>query len=141
MKTYKTKEEARETKANRAITIVEIEHTTEGHCYIGVKANFDIFTKAIEAKGHPEIRSIIAGHDIFEAIQVVHHCDRCGAIVSGAAYQQQEWTRFGNQRVKVTARYCQGCANTMRTIGAGEYTAMEERANETPSYEPTYKED
>ena len=141
MKTYKTKEEARETKANGAITIVEIEHTTEGHCYIGVKASFDVFKQAIEAKGHPEIGSIIAGHDIFEAIQAVHHCDRCGAIVSGAAYQQQEWTRFGGQRVKVIARYCQGCADTMMAIGVGEYSVMQERAANIPSYEPVGKED
>ena len=67
-------------------------------------------------------------------------CERCRKKIDGnTAYQQQEWSRFGRNKIKVTAWYCDDCHQLLISIGAGEYTAMEERAGVVPSYEPAYK--
>lgn len=69
-------------------------------------------------------------------------CDRCHAEVDGdVAYKQQEWTSWAGKRVRVTAYYCQACAGTLRAIGAGERSAMEERASSRPDMTPEHKED
>jgi len=142
MNTHQTIAEAREANIETgAVAIAEIEHVTIGHCYIGIKANFDTFQRAMRSKGHPEITAIIAGHDIRASQPIVRHCDRCGAVVPETAYHQQEWTRFGGQKVRVTAWYCEGCRQVLQSIGQGEYSAMQERANDIPSYEPAYKAD
>lgn len=67
-------------------------------------------------------------------------CTRCCETVDyRVAYKQLEWTRLGGQKVKVQAHYCEGCRRTLQAVGMGEKSAMEERAAEVPSYEPTNK--
>ena len=69
-------------------------------------------------------------------------CERCGVqIDTRTAYHQMEWTRFGGKRIQVNAYYCNDCKQLLTSIGQGEYTDMQARANEKPSYEPYTKED
>ncbi len=67
-------------------------------------------------------------------------CERCGTKVdSRTAYSQLEWSRFGGKKVQVQAHYCESCRKVLQQVGIGEVTAMEDRAAEAPSYEPTHK--
>lgn len=69
-------------------------------------------------------------------------CERCNAkIDTRKVYSQKEWTRFGGQKVQVTAYYCDSCHNILTSVGAGEITDMEHRSGYVPSYEPHTKED
>lgn len=68
-------------------------------------------------------------------------CNRCGKHVTKDAYHQLEWFRAGGLKGKVQTYYCDGCARLLRSIGAGEYTDMGDRAAHVPSYEPQYKGD
>ena len=70
-----------------------------------------------------------------------NHCERCGAEVAKDAYHQEEWARFGGRAVKVAAYYCAACHGLLASIGAGEYTELQERAGNKPGYEPYTKED
>jgi Zn finger protein HypA/HybF involved in hydrogenase expression len=65
-------------------------------------------------------------------------CTRCGkAIDTRNTYSQIEnW-----QGKKVISHYCDGCKTLLTTIGQGEYTAMQDRAQVNPGYEQGNKED
>ncbi len=55
-------------------------------------------------------------------------CDRCGVEVDReTAYTQIEKSTWHGQRISVTAHYCDKCAATLRTVGAGEHSAMDDR--------------
>ena len=69
-------------------------------------------------------------------------CERCGRqIDSRTAYRQQETDYLGASKIKVTAYYCEHCRQLLNNIGAGEYTALEERASADQDNTPYYKED
>jgi len=57
-------------------------------------------------------------------------CERCGAVIErDTAYRQTEWTTWSGKRVKCSAYYCETCRHLLATIGEGEYTALQERAD------------
>jgi len=77
-----------------------------------------------------------------EAADYTVPCDRCGVKVdSRAVYSQLEKTRFGGKIVPVKAHYCKACHGVLSAVGAGEHTALDERAADIPSFEPTTKTD
>lgn len=149
MNTYKTLDEARKNKTAEVVRVIEIEHAEQGRCFICCKVPMAALAKALANKPMPEIKSLVAEHDILsdEEIAAIKEqalnnckCERCGAKVNGrTAYKQKEWANFAGRRVRVTAYYCDSCQKLLATIGAGEMTPMEERASEKPSYEPAYK--
>ena len=67
------------------------------------------------------------------------HCEKCGVELSRSAYHQQEHARFGGQLVAVTAYYCDACHRLLASIGTGEQTDLQGRAEYRPSHEPDYK--
>jgi hypothetical protein len=70
------------------------------------------------------------------------HCERCRVVIDPAtAYRQTERMRWGGKTIAVTAHYCESCCRVLKGVGAGEHSAMQERAGERPSYEPAYKAD
>jgi hypothetical protein len=100
--------------------------------------------KAMNAAGRGEVLSYRNIEAIFEMEESDYqtNCERCRTgLDSRTAKSQKEWARFGGQKVRVTARYCDACWSLLSTIGAGEVTDLEHRAGHTPSYEPTTKED
>jgi hypothetical protein len=149
MKTHKTLEDAREAKTTEVVKIIEIEHVSEGRCFIGCKVPMAMLTAAIKRTPHPEVKTLVAEYspetdEEIEAIKAAAmgncRCERCGEKVNGkTAYSQKEWAYFGGKRVQVTACYCNSCKQVLTTVGAGEVTPMEERATEKPGYEPAYK--
>jgi len=77
-----------------------------------------------------------------EESDYVGRCERCGAkIDTRKAYRQREHGRLGGSVVPVIAYYCDDCRNVLHAVGAGEYTAMQERAAEMPDMTPATKED
>jgi Zn finger protein HypA/HybF involved in hydrogenase expression len=91
-----------------------------------------------EVLGYRNIEAVIE----MEESDYQQKCERCGnKIDTRKSYSQKEWSRFGTQKVQVTAFYCNSCKNILNTIGAGEITDMEHRAGYVPSYEPQTKED
>jgi hypothetical protein len=154
MDTYKTLDQARQAKGSIAQYILEIEHRDNGCCYIGCKINAQIMRGCLARKPMPEIVRVISEHDPRtdeqvekenDKIRADHNahltCERCGCHVDPSAYHQTETANFGGQSVKVAAYYCNSCRQLLTQIGAGEYTAMQERANETPDNTPQTKED
>jgi len=100
------------------------------------KDEYELVAAALKAERDPIIDAMIE-HDRRNT-----RCDRCGAHVdTDSAYHQEEWARLGVSKVKVRAYYCDPCARLLRAIGAGERTAMQERAARVPSYEPETKAD
>lgn len=128
--------------------IIEIDHATEGRCYIGCKAPMKSLEIALRNKPMVEIKKLVAEHSILTASEtaairekdLLEHtkCERCGKKIDGnTAYSQQE----SFQRMRVTAWYCDACRKLLAMIGQGEYTALQERADARPGYEPYTKED
>ena len=69
-------------------------------------------------------------------------CERCGATIdTRKAYHQQERMSWGGKTISVTAYYCHDCRALLTQIGAGERTAMQDRATERPDNTPTTKQD
>lgn len=69
-------------------------------------------------------------------------CDRCHATIARAtAYHQQEWAAWGAGQVRVTAYYCAACHSLLTQIGAGDVTAMDDRAAGRPDNTPYTKQD
>ena len=68
---------------------------------------------------------------------IVCHCERCGADVRPDGYHQTEHSQYG----KIIAYYCSSCRQLLTQIGAGEHTAMQERAGDRPDNTPQTKED
>jgi hypothetical protein len=64
-------------------------------------------------------------------------CDRCGRVVDDDAYSQVQNYRG----YKVIAYYCDNCRQLLTSIGAGEYTAMQDRADDRGDNTPDCKED
>jgi len=103
--------------------------------------------KAIWAEhSHVSLGTTVAQHPVTEPEHVGvaapdTHCDRCGDAVSDNAYSQTERGRLG----PVTAYYCDACRNVLQAVGAGEYTAMDERRGYSDGYdggiEHDYKQD
>ena len=154
MRTYKTLDEARAgAETPRVVCVAEIEHATEGCCFVRLICGYEHFARVLKATPLPEIVRLVAEHDVRTPEQKAAYlarieaenpcrCDRCGVKVDRAtAYSQDEWARFGGKRVKVKAFYCDDCSRLLRAIGAGEYSAMRERAAAVPSYEPETYED
>jgi hypothetical protein len=149
MKTYKTLDQAREAKTTEVVKIIEIEHATEGRCFIGCKVPMAVLAGALKRKPMPEIKRLVAEYTTETDAEIEEikakalencRCERCGVKVNGkTAYSQKEWANFCGKRVQVTACYCNSCRQLLTTIGAGEVTPMEERATEKPSHEPAYK--
>jgi uncharacterized protein YecT (DUF1311 family) len=59
MTTYPTLEAAREAAIERVLSIVQIEHATQGICYINVGASIEALRRAQRAKPSAEIKRII----------------------------------------------------------------------------------
>jgi hypothetical protein len=155
MDTYKTLDQARAAKgeALKAIYgsyILCIEHKDNGVCYIGSKVNAQIMRGCLARKPMPEIIRVISEHDprtdeqqaadkakILAEAAANRKCERCGCHVSGDAYHQTERSPWG----PVTAYYCDSCRQLLTQIGAGEHTAMQERAGDRPDNTPYTKED
>lgn len=69
-------------------------------------------------------------------------CERCGKPVDiRTGYHQTEKTRFGGKAVEVEAYYCNDCAQLLSQIGAGEFTALDERKGNIDSIEMINKEE
>lgn len=152
MQTYSTLSAARQAADSQTTAIIEIDHAEHGRCYIRVRCPMATLAKALESKPMPEIKRLVAEHSVkteeqieAERQHILQHecrCERCRMHVDGrTAYSQQEWTRFGGQRVKVAAYYCDACKALLQAIGAGEYTAMQERAGEVEPHEHAHKQD
>jgi len=136
MTTHKTLDGARmAAKSGQVRSIVEIDHATEGRCYIGVRATMAALNVALAHKPMAEIKRLIAEHTILtdteiaasreQALRDHTHCERCAKKIDGnAAYSQQE--RYMGHAVR--AWYCEPCRNLLANIGVGEYTALQERA-------------
>jgi hypothetical protein len=145
MTTYPSLQTARaDAPAKGAITIIEIDHVTDGRCYIGSRVPMTTLATHL---GHPslaDIARLITEHNV-RTEQIERHdetCERCGCQVDGAtSYRQQEWTRLVGSRVQVTAYYCMRCAGLLGSIGQGEYTGLAEHATDIPSVELTTKID
>lgn len=139
MKTYKTLAEAREAKTPEIMTIIEIEHTADGICYICAKCTIEVLRNALTRKPMPEIVRLIAEHsvrtdqEITELEQEIadYHCRRCGEKVDkSTAYCQREWGMLGDSKVQVNAYYCDRCRDLLQAIGAGESSEMNQRKAE-----------
>jgi hypothetical protein len=150
MDTYKTLDQARAAKGQIAQCILEIEHQTAGICFIGSKAPMSLMQAALKAKPMAEIIRVIAEHDHRDEAQIAsdnarmeaeadahRKCERCGEHVGHDAYRQTENSRYG----KVTTYYCDSCRQLLTQIGAGEHTAMQDRASDRPDNTPYTKED
>lgn len=143
MRTWTSKESAEKERQDGAVNIIAIDHATQGRVYIQSRSTMAVLQAALDRKPIPEIVKLVAEYPLPAPTPEVveHHCDRCGKIVPETAYHQTEWTRFGVSKVKVIAYYCVSCAQLLHAVGAGEQTAMQDRAANVPSYEPTTKED
>lgn len=136
--------------ANPAIVrIIEIETAAGEIGYIGAKTGLAGLQVALKGATLPGTRRLIAEHPLRCEAEVraavdAHlatecRCERCGAHVDGrTAYQQRESIGGGRQ---VVAYYCDSCRTVLQAVGAGERTAMDERAAERPSAEPYTKAD
>lgn len=60
-------------------------------------------------------------------------CDRCGIKID-------ERTAYGQKEGKFTSYYCNNCKKLLQTIGRGEYSAIEERADVRYSSNLSYQE-
>ncbi len=112
----------------------KIEYMTDGI--------FRQMNKAMEKAG----RGIVVSYKNIDSVIEMEdsdyqgQCERCSEkIDTRKAYGQKEWTRFGGKKVQVMTHYCDSCRRVLMAVGQGEYTAMEERASEVPSYEQAYK--
>jgi hypothetical protein len=143
MKTRRTLEEAREmAKTANALTVLEIEHETEGRCYIAARAYRSVVDRYLAEGKLPGVTRIIADYPVTEPVVEPTRCDRCDAVVDPAtAYSQQQTTRCGSSKVKYTAHYCDDCARLLQAVGMGEHTAMQERASAQPDMTPETKAD
>ena len=150
MDTYKTLDQARAAKGSIANCILEIEHRDAGICFIGSKAPMSLMQAALKAKPMVEIVRVIAEHDRRDDAQIAsdnarieaeadahRKCERCGEHVSKTAYRQTERSPWG----PVTAYYCDSCRQLLTQIGAGEHTALQDRASDRPDNTPYTKED
>lgn len=127
--------------------IAEINHSTFGRCYIVVKVPVASLRSVLRSNPIPEIQSIIAEHSIYTPAEISamrtealrnSHCERCYASIDGnTAYHQREWS----QGMQVTAFYCESCRTLLSAIGAGECTALQERASSRGCTEPQTKQD
>lgn len=69
-------------------------------------------------------------------------CDRCHKHVDGnIAYKQEERMRVNGTLLPVIAYYCDGCKSLLGQIGIGEHSALDARASDTPSFEPSHPQD
>ena len=142
MKTWESREAAIADRQEGAVCVIEIEHATQGRVYIQGRAPMASLAAALNRKPMLDIIRLVSEYSFPATPEVAeNHCDRCGVTVPKTAYNQQEWTRFGSQRVRVTAYYCIDCARVMHAVGAGEHSDIQDRAANVPSYEPTTKED
>lgn len=157
MQTHKTLEDARiAAKAERGIDcIVEIDHATEGRCFIKARVPMKNLESALKTNPKPEILRLIAEHSILTKSELAENeiklaalreeylrnntrCERCGKRIDGnTAYSQQEWVG----KHKARAFYCEPCRALLSAIGQGESTDLEERSRARPRYEPYTKED
>jgi len=144
MNTYPTLDEIRETIKTKGLvgqaTILEIDHTTEGRCYIGVKVSRREYEAHMAAHAAGGVRRIVAEHSALTAAEAAQaaaeldaqiarglraatRCERCGDYVDGnTAYSQREGSHG------ILTHYCATCARVLGAVGGGEYTAMQARA-------------
>jgi hypothetical protein len=150
MTTHKTLDAARiAAKSDRQVrSIVEIDHATEGRCYIGVRATMAALNVALAHKPMAEIKRLVAEHatQTAEEIKTAREqvlrdhtkCERCAKKIDGnAAYSQQE--RYMGHAVR--AWYCEPCRRLLSNIGMGEFDGLQERAGAGGSREPYTNED
>lgn len=150
MTTHRTIADARAAAKidTRVRYIVEIDHTSEGRCFLGVMVPMNTLAVALRNKPMPAILRLVAEHPVLtdaetaearaQALRDHTNCERCGQQIDGnTAYSQHEW--FG--KVKVVAYYCVPCRQLLSAIGAGEYTELQERASARHSQDPETKGD
>lgn len=154
MTTYPTIDAARAAAGQERRWILEVELEGGERAYVVSLVPLDALRRRVAASGKSVsgVRRLVAEHpartpereaaERREALRTHTRCERCGVAVDGnTAYSQPEWTRVGGQRVRVVAHYCEGCRTLLGAIGAGERTAMQERAAHQPSTDPdTYEE-
>jgi len=144
MTTHKTLEAARQFAAadESVVSIIQIEHATEGLVYICAKCSLAQLESALRRKPMAEIVRVVAACDV-DADEVDDcRCERCGCQVDrSTAYTQQEPHLLGGRRVLVNAYYCVACRNVLAAVGAGEHSALAARRADATAVEPSYKSD
>ena len=136
MTTYATINDARAgaKSVSGARCVVGIIHSSNGQCYIVSKAPLANLRRVLAANPLPEILSTLAEYPLLtdsetaamRAESLRHsHCERCHSVIDGntAYHQSERWGRW-----QVTAFYCEACRSLLSAIGAGEHTALQERA-------------
>jgi len=101
-----------------------------------------------------KIRKILAEHTVQTADEILAdaiaeqarfaeimaspvECDGCRAEMPRTGYWQWEGSQWGLAK----AYYCETCRRVLGAVGAGEYTALQERAGEPASIEAETKGD
>lgn len=116
MNTFKKIEAAREHAQNNNVSyVIEIEHKTDGHCYIAARVGAEQLRKA----GPTEIATIIADYParVYNAADLEalmpQHCERCGRKLN------KESTHLHNssyQGITGKAAYCDNCHKLLSTM-------------------------
>ena len=142
MMTHATRDEAMAAAPADCRALVHVRLTTGGDAWICARCGVAALREVASRKTIPGIAAILGGEDYTRPVQDEPiHCGKCHAAVPADAYSQQEWSRWGGKAIRVTAYYCADCARLLRAVGAGEYSAMQERAGAVPAAEAATKED
>jgi len=93
-----------------------------GTCDCGLLDDIDVEAILADAKAYYKAQE---KEEEEKEIEQVERCKNCGKVVDPTvAYSQMEMY----QGVKVLTYYCDDCHRLLSTIGAGEYTPLEETA-------------
>ena len=135
MMTHKTLDAARAINGDGAVAIAEIEHSSDGRCYIRIKAAMDILRTALAVKPMPEIVALIAEHPAMSMEQAATYrisqeagqsedlrnntrCHGCGKQIDGTVARGHEGLMYlGGRQAKVMDLYCDTCYNVRSAMG------------------------
>ena len=107
-------------------TIIRIDHATDGERYICSKESMSTLRSALGAKPIAEIKRLIDEHDKMmpdrRAIE-----DRRAAARDAAHAAARTCDRCNDPMPCSRELYCGHCKAVLNAVGAGDYTAMQER--------------
>jgi len=115
MTIYKTLADAKAAVVETDRAIAEIQHATEGRCFVRIGCSLETLRMVLKCKPIPVIVNLVREHEAHAPVAIHLHCERCRKALDAKTAMYRPGTyRMGGNAIKTNDPYCAACARDLQ---------------------------